>query len=258
MKKYLAIILSILCILSLMGCGKKVETEPETPGQGQNYFNAVVLEIKNGVVLAECTECESGAISVGSQVSVNLDTVSSEEIPLLVVGDTIRVVYIGEVMESDPIKLQEVISIFWVDPNGEIVTEGAEITEITEIKHEPAEKPDWGINLTEENITPTGLTIVCSQSDVDVNGELSTGSYYSLSKYEDGEWIEIPYAIEGEIGWTSEAWNILMDDVVKWDVDWNWLYGELEAGTYRIRKSIMYTQPGSLETATYYVKFDIK
>ena len=93
MKRYLSIILSILCILLFIGCGKNVEHETETPSQ--DYFNAIVLEIKNGVVLAECTECESGVISVGSQVSVNLDTVSSEEIPLLVVGDTIRVVYIG-------------------------------------------------------------------------------------------------------------------------------------------------------------------
>ena len=236
-----------------MGCGKKTKLEPETPSQ--DYFNAVVLEIADDVILSECTECKSGAISIGSQVSVDMDTISSEEVPILNIGDTIRVVYIGEVMESDPLKLQEVISIFWVDENGDVVTEGAKITEI---KHEPTEKPDWGIYLTVENITPTGLTIVCSQSDVDVNGELSTGSYYSLSKYEDGEWIEIPYAIEGEIGWTSEAWNILMDDVVKWDVDWSWLYGEMEAGTYRISKSIMYTPPGSLETATYYVKFDIK
>ena len=101
MKRYLPIILAILCVLSLIGCRKKVKPETETPSQ--DYFNAVVLEIKNGVVLAECTECESGAISVGSQVSVNLDTVSSEEIPLLVVGDTIRVVYIGGVIESAPL-----------------------------------------------------------------------------------------------------------------------------------------------------------
>ena len=254
MKRYLSIILSILCILLFIGCGKNVEHETETPSQ--DYFNAIVLEIKNGVVLAECTECESGVISVGSQVSVNLDTVSSEEIPLLVVGDTIRVVYIGGIIESDPLKLQEVLSIFWVDENGEIVTEGAKITEI---KHEPIEKPDWGIQLTVENITPTGLTIVCSQSDVDVNGELFAGTYYSLSKYEDGEWKEVNYLLqEDEICWTDEAWNIPMDDVVKWDVDWNWLYGEMEAGTYRISKSIMNTVPGNLETATYDVKFDIK
>ena len=147
MKRYLSVILSILCILLFVGCGKNVELETEAPSQ--DYFNAIVLEIKNGIILAECTECDSGAISVGSKVSINLDTVSSEEIPLLVVGDPIRVVYIGEVIESDPLKLQEVISIFWVNPNGEIVSEGAEITEI---KHEPTktneityqiENPSW-------------------------------------------------------------------------------------------------------------------
>lgn len=171
-----------MCIISLTGCGKNSELETET--LSQDYFNSVVLEIADDVILAECTECESGAISIGSQVSVDMDTVSLEEVPLLAVGDKIRVVYIGEVMESNPLKLQEVISIFWVDENGEVVTEGAKITEI---KHEPTEKPDWGIRLNVENVTPTGITIVCSQSNVDVNEELSTGSYYSLSKYEDVE-----------------------------------------------------------------------
>ena len=127
---------------------KNVEHETETPSQ--DYFNAIVLEIKNGVVLAECTECESGVISVGSQISVNLDTVSSEEIPLLVVGDTIRVVYIGGIIESNPLKLQEVLSIFWVDPNGEIVTEGAEIIGM---KHEPIERPDWGITFEVDEVS---------------------------------------------------------------------------------------------------------
>ena len=135
MKKNLLILLSILCTLLFAGCGKDTELETESPSQ--DYFNASVLEIKNDTILAECIECESGAISVGSQVSVSMDTISTEEIPLLVVGDTIRVVYIGEVMESDPIKLQEVISIFWIDENGEIVTGGAEIIEI---EHDPKEQ----------------------------------------------------------------------------------------------------------------------
>ena len=138
MKKKLLILLSILCTLLFTACGKETEHEMEVPSQG--YFNANVLEIKNHTILAECIECESGAISVGNQVSISMDTISSEEIPLLVAGDTIRVVYIGEVMESDPIKLQEVISIFWIDENGEIVTEGAEITEI---KHEPTETNEF-------------------------------------------------------------------------------------------------------------------
>lgn len=255
MKKSLAIILSILCILSLMGCGKKVETEPETPGQGQNYFNAVVLEVNNDMILVKCTECENGAISVENEVSIHMDTVSSEEVPILNVGDTIRVVYAGEVMETYPLQLQEVISIFWIDENGEIVTKGAEITEI---KHEPSEKPEWGIELTVENITQSGLTIVCSQTHVDVSGELFTGSHYTISKHVDGEWKEVEYLPqENEVAWTDEAWIIPMDDQVKWNVNWGWLYGELSTGTYRIGKRIMNTEPGKLETAIYYAEFEI-
>ena len=51
--------------------------------------------INDDMILTECTSCESGAISVGNEVSVSMDTVSSEEVPILNVGDTIRVVYIG-------------------------------------------------------------------------------------------------------------------------------------------------------------------
>ena len=51
MKKYISIILSILCILSLVGCGKKTKLESETPSQ--DYFNAVVLEVNDDMILAE-------------------------------------------------------------------------------------------------------------------------------------------------------------------------------------------------------------
>lgn len=256
MKRYLSIILSILCILSFTGCGKNVEHETETPSQ--DYFNAIVLEIKNGVVLAECTECESGAISVGSQVSVNLDTVSSEEIPLLVVGDTIRVVYIGEVMESDPLKLQEVLSVFWVDPNGEIVTEGAEIVEI---KHYPEEKPDWGLTFEVDEVSKRGLYLLCNQSNGEAKGELCTGSYYIIEKWseefgwQEAEWIPQKYPV----AWSDEAWGIQKNDVTVWRVDWDNLYGELSAGKYRIGKKVIEcSDTGDYNFATFYAEFLIE
>lgn len=131
--------------------------------------------------------------------------------------------------------------------------------EVTHIEHEPIERPDWGIDMTVENIFPAGLTIVCIQSDVELPGELFTGSDYSLSRYENGEWVKVEYLPqEHDIAWTSEAWIIPMNDAVKWDVNWEWLYGELSPGTYTITKGVMYMQePGSFETATYSVKFEI-
>lgn len=256
MKRYLSIILSILCILLFIGCGKNVEHETETPSQ--DYFNAIVLEIKNGVVLAECTECESGAISVGSQVSVNLDTVSSEEIPLLVVGDTIRVVYIGEVMESDPLKLQEVLSIFWVDPNGEIVTEGAEILEI---KHYPEEKPDWGLTFEVDEVSPKGLYLLCTHSSGSETGELQTSAYYIIEKWseefgwEELNWIPQKYPVV----WPDEAWGIRKNDVNVWRIDWDTLYGKLAAGKYRIGKEVIdFRDTGDCDSSMFYVEFIIE
>lgn len=251
MKKKITIILSILCILSLMGCGKKTKLESETPSQ--DYFNAVVLEVNDDMILAECTSCESGAISVGNEVSVNMDTISSEEVPILNVGDTIRVVYIGEVMETDPAKLENVISIFWIDENGEIVTEPVKT------KNEKLENPDWGITLTVENITPANAIIKCTQSDGQPTGELQTGSWFILENWtQENGWKEMPYIIDGEIGWTSEAWMIPAEDTVEWEVNWEWFYGELPTGKYRIGKSIMdFRGSGDFDTATYYAEFEL-
>ena len=83
------------------------------------------------------------------------------------------------------------------------------------------------------------------------------GCDYKLEKMVENEWQSVPEIIDN-VAWTAEAYMIKNGDVTEFEVDWNWLYGEMEAGTYRISKSIMYTPPGSLETATYYVKFDIK
>ena len=252
MKKSISIILSILCILSLVGCGKKTKLESETPSQ--DYFNAVVLEVNDDMILAECTSCESGAISVGNEVSVNMDTISSEEVPILNVGDAIRIVYIGEVMETDPARLENIISIFWIDENGEIVTEPVKV------KNENLENPDWGIILTVENLTPSGTIIKCTQSGGEATGELHTGSWYILENWtHENGWKEMPYIIDGEIGWDDIAWIIPMNDTIELEVNWEWLYGKLPVGKYRIGKSITdFRESGDYDITTYFVEFEIE
>lgn len=47
------------------------------------------------------------------------------------------------------------------------------------------------MKLTAKNITPSGLTIVCTQQDGEPTGELQTGSYYGLEMLQDGEWIAV-------------------------------------------------------------------
>lgn len=115
----------------------------------------------------------------------------------------------------------------------------------------------WGITLSAENITPTGLTIVCTQSGGEPTGELQTGGYYFLEKWnKDNGWKEAPCFVE--ITWEDIAWAIPMEDTVEWEVNWGGRYGTLPVGKYRIGKIITdFRQSGDFDNATYYAEFEI-
>ena len=120
---------------------------------------------------------------------------------------------------------------------------------------------DWGITLTTENISAKGLTLVCTQSGGEAQGELQTGSWYEIQKNENGTWKKVEYTeIEEElVGWTGEAWCIPKDSTVKWEVEWSWLYDELPAGKYRIGKEIMdFMETGRYDETVIYAEFTIQ
>lgn len=39
----------------------------------------------------------------------------------------------------------------------------------------PGEMPNWGISLSASDVTPAGMTLICSQSGGDITGTLMTG-----------------------------------------------------------------------------------
>ena len=119
----------------------------------------------------------------------------------------------------------------------------------------------WGLTLHAEDVTTKGLTIVCTQSGGSPAGELNTGSYYVLEQEVQGVWCVVEYAenMRGkEVGWDAKAWIIPMNDTVEWKVDWEWLYGSLEPGHYRIGKEIMdFRGTGDYDKVMYYAEFEI-
>ena len=119
---------------------------------------------------------------------------------------------------------------------------------------------NYGITLRLEDITTTGAIIKCEQFGGGATGELQTGSWYIIEKWsEENGWEESAYVIDGEIGWTSEPWLIMKDEVVEWEVNWEWLYGELPVGKYRIGKQIMdWRAPGDYDTVLYYAEFELR
>ena len=119
--------------------------------------------------------------------------------------------------------------------------------------------PDWGVTLTAENVTPTGLTIVCTQSGGKPTGQLFTGSYYFLQINLGGMWKTVEHLDIENLAWTSEAWIITMSGETRWSVNWSWLYGELEPGQYRIGKQVSdFRAPGDCDDAILYAEFTIE
>lgn len=118
----------------------------------------------------------------------------------------------------------------------------------------------WGVTLSMENVTPTGAVLKCTQSGGEPAGELQTGSWYIIEKWtwETG-WQETDRKISSQdLAWTMEAWMIPVNGETGWDVNWEFLYGKLTAGKYRIGKQIMdFRGPGDYDTAVYYAEFEI-
>ena len=115
---------------------------------------------------------------------------------------------------------------------------------------------DLGVALTAEDVTATGMTLVCTQTGGEVTGELNTGDWYRVESM-DGK--EPDYIIDGEVGWDSIAYFVPMESTVEWTVDWTWLYGELPSGDYRFCKEFMdFRGAGDFDRTLAYAEFTIK
>lgn len=116
-----------------------------------------------------------------------------------------------------------------------------------------------GVELSTTKITPKGLTLVFNQSGGNPTGDLQTGSLYWLEVLIDNQWIPVEMLPSAnDIGWTDEAYIINMNDKTEWEVNWEWLYGELPEGNYRIGKEIMdFRGGGNYDIFTYYGYFEI-
>lgn len=116
---------------------------------------------------------------------------------------------------------------------------------------------DWGLTLSVKNVTTCGLTLVCTQSGGEPTGELQTGTEYHLMVLENEVWQDVPTIIEN-FGWNSLAYLIPLENSVEFEIDWEWLYGELPVGIYRIEKEFIdFKETGKYDTAVYEVEFEI-
>ena len=100
-----------------------------------------------------------------------------------------------------------------------------------------SEDSDIGVSMDLSNITPSGATVHFYRFSTENAGELSYGEPFVLEKENAGKWEAVPRIIE-EAAYTDIAHIIPENDSSEIETDWEWLYGPLSPGTYRIRKLV--------------------
>lgn len=236
MKKVIFFILVLIVTFSLVSCARDEKNSGEISdkagdmddygGEPVSAFSGIIIEIGDNWILVE-PDAESNEAKSADRISLSLNDIAIDA----KAGDRVAILYEGGIAESYPAQISNVISV-------EVIY-------------------DWGITLTAKNITLSGLTLVCTQSGGEITGEINAGDEYFLEVMTDNGWEKLPTVIE-EYGWDSVAYMVTLDGTTVWDIDWNWLYGELENGTYRLGKGFIdFRGAGDYDNAVFYAEFVI-
>src|SRR5690625_3968932 len=94
-----------------------------------------------------------------------------------------------------------------------------------------------GVSMTvqEGGISPTELTVIFENNS---NKQAVYGEYFSLEKAFEGDWYQVPTIID-EYGFNDIGYELAPSENEAFVIDWDWLYGSLDNGEYRIVKDIL-------------------
>lgn len=122
--------------------------------------------------------------------------------------------------------------------------------------------PDWGLTLSVKNVTSTGLTLVVTQSGGNPTGDIMTGEPYRLIALVGGTWkaveeLPLPEGVDGR-GFNSIGYWIQKGETREFDINWEWIFGELPEGRYRLIKEFMdFRRTADYDTFEYWVEFNV-
>lgn len=92
------------------------------------------------------------------------------------------------------------------------------------------------MTIKESSISSNGLTVIIEN---DSNKECIFGEFFVLEKKIDDSWYQVPVEIEGDYGFEDIGHELESGGSREWKTDWEWLYGSLDVGQYRIVKDIL-------------------
>ncbi|HCT90850.1 MAG TPA: hypothetical protein DF613_05655 [Lachnospiraceae bacterium] len=101
------------------------------------------------------------------------------------------------------------------------------------------------------DVAPTGLKLQFTHMPGGTRdeAEYNFGSWYELEQYTEGEWKTQP--VYAEVAWADLAYSIPAEGSEVLEIDWEWLYGSLEDGVYRIHKNMYSGKDASRDLPMY-------
>lgn len=251
MKTWIAMMMVLLCIVSLTGCGEKMPDGLPQQQDAQTYsarVERIDADQPASALTGEETETLLKLLNKGRWIN---DRTKCESDCLLTLNGKIYY-YHSECGSFNDAAGGRSLTL---DEEGRLAVNGIFERYISlGFMLEPA-AADWGITLMAEDVTATGMTIVCTHAGEAPDGELQTGSPFWLERKVDGAWEKVPYILpEEQIAWDMLAYLIHLNGSTRWEVNWTWLYGELPLGeVYRLGKEIqLFRGPGDYETRAVY------
>ena len=100
----------------------------------------------------------------------------------------------------------------------------------------PESDESWqglSVEIKDGSVSANGLTLVFQSFYGDT--EFIYGEQYSILRFEGGKWVDVKPIIES-YGWDDIAHIVSFGAKSEFEIDWEWIYGSLPEGKYRIEK----------------------
>ena len=263
MKKRLPAILLMVFVLMITGCENSNSSENELADMTsltENGYNAIVWGENTYVPYCAIQRNECGK-QIGFVDGDKDDRVY--EYDGYSADEWIINIYVSGLMDSAMLCREKNVTDI---PDGlvseyewnNVSTENVTKEEGIYVYDEESQISEIALSFSLKNISTTGATLIFDQYDADApKGELMFGEDFVIEVLKDGEWEKVPTSIES-YGFDAIAIMVKSGDTVERELDWEWLYGELEPGEYRIGKSVNdFIESGNFDKYMVYAHFII-
>lgn len=110
------------------------------------------------------------------------------------------------------------------------------------------------MNIKEGSVYPTGLTVIFENNS---DKQCVYSDDFLIEKKIKGSWYQVPTIID-EYGFNGIGYELAPSANEEFTIDWNWLYGDLDTGEYRIVKKILdFRDTGDLDEYNLAAEFTI-